>query len=531
MKKLPVIIGTLLVAAFMYTGCTKADFANAYADPSKISETQIGQIYTGALQSILGYVMPSYWRYFVIEQPWIAPFTQARGLVVAPGEYKVGNGASNDRWSAYYNFLAQYREFQHVYYSMTPQEQSDNKIYYITATIYMYNQTEEAVDLWGDIPWSQAGYVGQYGNDYLKSLAKFDSAPDIYKTMLDTLQIYADELSSIQVPQTVQLQFRNQDFINFGDLTAWMRYCNSLRLRLLTRVSGVSQFSQRYSDEVQQMLSNPSKYPLALTNDQNIQVNVLNNNGQINSDGWNQGIGSQGWNLDISSKAMIDFMNANNDPRRRVLFEPNVNGIYEGLDPFWNSKEQQDSINAGVISIYNRTTFDDNQYYPGVLITSAEVNFLLAEYQLRKNGISDPMAKTYYNNGITQSILFHFATQALSKNSSRGGVAAPVTQNEIDTYLQEGGVSWDSAVDVQDAMARIANQRWVNFNIVQNIQNWSEYRRTGLPILSFPVDNSSTQTQPPSRFPYSTSEISLNTANYQKVASEDNLNTKIFWAK
>lgn len=52
-------------------------------------------------------------------------------------------------------------------------------------------------------------------------------------------------------------------------------------------------------------------------------------------------------------------------------------------------------INNGKISIYNRTTFDDNQYYPGVLITASEVNSLLAEYCLKTNGHSDPNAKNY----------------------------------------------------------------------------------------------------------------------------------------
>lgn len=529
MKKLSIyIIGSLLIIA-AFTGCKKSEFANDYQDPSKVNKVQIGQMYTGAMQSILGYVMPSYWRYFVIEQPWIAPFTQSIAKLQGTGMYKVGNGAANDRWSSYYNFLAQYREFQNVYRALSPQDQQNNRIYYITATIFMYDQTEKMVDLYGDIPWSQAGYVGQYGNDYLKSLAKFDSAPVIYATMLDTLKIFADELSSITVPTSVQLTFQNQDFINLGKVDLWQRYCNSLRLRMLTRASGVSQFQQRYQSEVQAILANPQKYPLTLTNDKNIQVNVINTAGAINSDGWNQGIGSSGWNLDIASKSMIDFMNSNNDPRRRVLFEPNVNGIYQGLDISLNNTAQNDSINNGKISIYNRTTFDDNQYYPGVLITASEVNFLLAEYYLKTNGHSDVNAKNYYNAGIQESIRFHFKMQQLSQNNSRGGTAAPLVQSEIDNYLTQSNVDWDNAADNQAALSLIAYQKWIHFNIVQNIQNWSEYRRLHLPQFTFPVDNSSTQKQPPLRFPYSTSEITQNAENYKQVAAKDNLNTRIFW--
>lgn len=529
MKKLLITGISLLLMLNVFTGCKKSEFANDYQDPSKVNEAQIGQMYTGALQSILGYVMPNYYRYFVIEQPWIAPFTKSIGKIQSTGMYKVGAGAANDRWSAYYNFLAQYREFQKIYRTLSSKEQQDNRIYYITATIFMYDQTEKAVDLWGDIPWSEAGYVGEYGNDYLKALAKFDAAPEIYGTMLDTLKVFADELSTITVPTSVQLTFQNQDFINLGDLDLWKRYCNSLRLRMLTRVSGVDQFQQRYQDEVQAIISNPQKYPIVLTNEDNIQVDVINHSGAINSDGWNQGIGSDGWNLDIASKDMIDYMNANDDPRRRVLFEPTVDSVYAGLDNFWTTQQQNNMINDGKISIYNRTTFDDNQYYPGVLVTASEVNFILAEYYLRTNGYNDANAQKYYNDGIAESIKFHFDMQKLSQNNSRGGTADALKPSEITAYLNENDVKWENASSNQDALSKIAHQKWIHFNIVQNIQNWSEYRRLNLPQFTFPVDNSSTQTQPPVRFPYSTSEITLNAENYKQVAAKDNLDTKIFW--
>lgn len=530
-KSISIVISIMLVIA-MLAGCKKSQFANDYKDPSKINETQIGQQYTGTLQEIIDYVMPGYNRYFIVEQPWIAPFTQAIGKVYATGMYKVGTDASLDRWSAYYNFLAQYREFQRVYNGLSSTEKKEDSIYYITATIFLYDQTEKMVDLYGAIPFTQAGYVGQYGNDYLKSLAKFESGESIYTTMLDSLKYFANQLASITVPTSVQLVFRNQDFINLGNVELWRRYCNSLRLRMLTRVSEVPAFQQRYQSEIQAILADTSKYPLVLTNGNNIQVNVFNASGAFDNketEGWNQGIGSTGWNLDIASKSMIDFMNANNDPRRRVLFQTNSSGVYQGLNDSWTTLQQTDSINSGAVSVYNRTTFDDNLYYPGVLITAAEVNFDLAEYYLRKDGYTSPLAKSYYDTGIAESINFHFAMQALSQNSSRGGIAAPLAQTDITNYLKEEGINWDNAASDSDALKLIACQRWIHFNIVQNIQNWSDYRRLGIPVLTFPDDNSSTQPRPPVRFPYPPSEAALNTANYNQVKSQDNLNTKIFW--
>lgn len=532
MKKTILLIINIMLVVAILSSCKKSEFADFYKDPSKINTTQIGQQYTGALQEFLHWIMPGYTKYFTVEQPWIAPFTQSIGKVNGTGMYKVGTDASGDLWNGYYDFLAQYREFQRVYDNLSAAEKKADSIYYITATIFMYGQTEKMVDLYGAIPWSQAGYVGQYGNDYLKALAKFDSGPDIYTTMLDSLKYFANQLSTISVPTNVEETFRNQDFINFGDIGLWQRYCNSLRLRMLLRVSEVPAFQQRYNSDIPAILDNPSQYPVVLTNDSDIQIKVVSYTGAFankESEGWNQGIGSTGWNLDITSKAMVDFMNANNDPRRRVLFQPDSSGGYKGLDASWTTQQQNDSINSGVISVYNRTTFDDNLYYPGVMITASEVDFILAEYYLRHDGYKSAEAKYYYNNGIEQSINFHFAMQKLSQNSSRGGFAAPVTQAEINNYLLEPGVNWDNATSDSDALKLIAYQRWIHFNIVQNIQNWSGYRRLGLPLLNFPTDNSSTQTMPPLRFPYPSDEAILNSANYSQVKSQDNLNTKIFW--
>src|SRR5699024_11176522 len=114
-------------------------------------------------------------------------------------------------------------------------------------------------------------------------------------------------------------------------------------------------------------------------------------------------------------------------------------------------------------SIYNRTTFDDNLNYPGVLITASEVNFILAEFYLNKNGYNDEKAQEYYEAGIEESINFHFKMQTLSDNASRGGTADPVQSNEITDYLEESGVKWGNATNNQEALSLIAHQKWVHF--------------------------------------------------------------------
>ena len=71
-----------------------------------------------------------------------------------------------DLWFNYYNTLAQYRELQKVYNSKTAAEQADHKFFMTIATIYLYDQTQSMVDLYGAIPFTEAGMVSNKDGDY-----------------------------------------------------------------------------------------------------------------------------------------------------------------------------------------------------------------------------------------------------------------------------------------------------------------------------------------------------------------------------
>src|SRR5690606_515161 len=109
-------------------------------------------------------------------------------------------------------------------------------------------------------------------------------------------------------------------------------------------------------------------------NDENIMIRVRDLvNGGINSSGFQSGL--EDWNGNIAGKAMIDHMKENADPRLRAIFEPgeNANGQYNGLGTLLNAGDQTNAINSGTLSIYNRSTITRNHYFPGILITAAEV--------------------------------------------------------------------------------------------------------------------------------------------------------------
>lgn len=523
MKK---IILVLISALMVLASCEKTEFEKSYADPSKISVTMVEKQFTGFLQSNLGYVMPDYWNYFVVHRITSNRWTQSVGWVNATAQYVPGSGAVNDRWGNYYNFLAQYREFENVFKELPEAEKTLKRIYVIAATIYLYDHTQKVVDLHGDIPFSEAGKMSENGGDYKISLPKYDNADAIYTKMLDDLKAFSDELNSINVSAGILTGFKTADFVNKGDLAKWKKYCNSLRLRLLTRVSGASAFQARATSEITAILGNPTNYPILAANSENIQINVHDLTSPIHSKNFRTGL--EDWDGNFAGKVMIDYMNTNTDPRLRVMFQPGTDaaGAYFGIDPMMNSSAQNAFILTNKVSRYNWSTLSRNQFFPGILINTPEVNFLVAEAYLNAN--NDAKAKEAYEAGIANSVKYYYLLRSVSNNNESGTVI-PATDAEIADYIAKDQVSWGKATTKDAKLKLIATQKWIHFSVVQPLENWSEVRRLDYPAFSFEVDQSDAQKQPPYRWQYPDSEKTYNKDNYATVSAKDKITNKIFW--
>lgn len=519
MKKIFLFMLLVLVGA---SSCTKKQFADNYADPKTVANTTIEKQFSGFLASDLDYVMYKYWNYFVVLQNTAIPWSQGAGVINSLGRYVPGAAAVSDRWGSYYGFLAQYKELLNVYNKSSDEDKASKKIYIIAATIHFYDQTQKVVDLHGDIPWSEAGLLSTNVGVVASSYAKYDAAEAIYTKMLDDLKGYADELNSITLSAPVATTFHSQDFINYGDLTKWKKYCNSLRIRLLMRTSGVGEFKTRGDSEISAILASPSSYPIASTVDDRIAINVYSVNSGVNN-GTGTGTAADfytgliGWGGgDVPSKQMIDFMKSGSDPRLALMFQPGANAgsNYAGLDPTLSSNTQDDLVQGGTLSRYNFQNISQNINIPGMLMNGAETNFFIAEYYL--NSGNDGAAKTAYENGIRASIDYYaFLGDTTISTASK------------NTYLAATDVSWSGSND--NKLNLIATQKWINYSVLQPLDNWAEVRRLKLPVLTFLPDNSNPQTLPPNRWQYPTNEQTYNAENYNAVKEKDKITTKIFW--
>lgn len=518
MRKLLYI--SLATAAIFLGSCSDSDFENAYRDPSTVTTTTVPKQFAGFMKINFEDVIPSYWNYFTVIRTTSLSYTQAHAVINGTGRYVPGP-AVNDRWVRYYKFIAQYRELEKVMASLSPADQTANRIYMITSTIYLYDHTSKMIDNFGDIPFSEAGKISLTGGDYDAALAKYDNQTELYIKMLDELKGFSAELNTITLAAGIETTFKNQDLINKGDLVMWKNYCNSLRLKLLNRVSAVPTFSARANSEIAAIIAEGK---IVDENSENIAFRVYNQDTDLDTSGFFDALESG--NNNVAPKPMIDHMNTNNDPRKPWLFEKGASATdYVGLDPMLASGAQDQLISTTQVAIYNRSVISKNKWLPGTLINAAEVNLLLAEYYSR-NG-NGTVAKNYFEKAIKQSVEYYVRLGDKADVLTWKPTTEP-TAAEVNAYIAK--INFAGATTAADQLKLIAFQKYIHYNIMQADESWAEQRRLKLPALNFMEDETSTiRKTPPTRWTYPNSERVYNTTNYNTVKDKDNLSTKIFW--
>ncbi len=515
----------LSVATIIYTtSCQKSAFDEYYRDPSKVAEATVERQFSGMIYNYRQLIVPDYGNIFVVMRPTVFRYLHIAGWINETNQLVPGGAAVSDRWARYYEGLAQFKELENIYNKSVPVEQEEKRIFYLAAKVLFYDQTQQTVDLYGDIPWSQAGLLSTNNSDYQVSYPAYDRAQDIYATMLDDLKGISDELRTITLSGPIADRFTTQDVINSGNVKLWEKYCNSLRVRMLMRVSASSDFSSRAAQELAEIINNPATYPLIMTNAENAQLEIYSNDdNSIQTKGIQGAFEAGTWYANLASKRMIDHMVQNEDPRLPFIFEPGTeaDGAFIGLDQSLTSSQQTALAGGGTIAIFNRSTVSRNHYFMGVLFSASEMNLLLAEYY-QANG-NPTAAKTAFVNAVNASVDLYRDIRAASNNNTVPAAPDP-TETQKNTYL--ANLDWDGA---SNKIQLIATQKWIHFGIIQTAQAWSEIRRLDYPTFEFRLQNSDIQKTVPVKFNLPSSEATYNSENYNAVRDQDNVDTKLFW--
>ena len=480
MKSIKILTSVLVFGSLLITSCDK-DFEELNTNPNEPTTVPSGLLLADVVRNTGNYLystffggdMGSCW-----SQQW------AKVNYEDEERYKVRGGVIEDYcWKGLYeDVIADARSMEKIAQS----EGNDiNRGIAIVMQAYGYSILTE---IFGDVPFSEAcqGEEGIISPIY-------DKQEDIYTgifAMLDSANLLLSSSEGTITPTA--------DLVYGGDHKKWQKFANSLKFRLLMRISHKVDVKAQLQDIVSNRAIFESnnddaglRYLAAYPNANPIYESVV--------------YGTR-YEYKVNS-VMIDMLTDLNDPRLPVYAQKNSDGVYRGK-PAGIQEVPNDEYNYDNVSAIGEKYLDPE--FPGFMMTYSELMFLMAE-AAHKSFISGN-AESYYNAGIAASFEF---------NGVSDGYA---------DYIAQSSVAYTPASGLQ----KIAEQNWMAL-YCQGIESWTEWRRTKFPKLEPAIDAvSAANGEIPSRYTYPGIEQSVNAGNYQAAKTAmggDELSTKFWWLK
>ncbi|GAA3999615.1 SusD/RagB family nutrient-binding outer membrane lipoprotein [Hymenobacter fastidiosus] len=349
------------------------------------------------------------------------------------------------------------------------------------------------VDTYGDVPYTEA-------LDFSKPQPKYDDDAAIYADIITRLNAAIGQMDATAAGYATGAS--SADLINNGNMALWVKFANSLKLRLALTIADVDGAKAK-------TMAEETAGKTLTANADNIDLTFLTfpNSNPIFED-----LIRSGRKDFVASATLVDKMNSLTDPRRDDFFKPLV-GTGTATVPAVFKGGVNGNANA-YASFSAPGTKLEVQGAPAVLMSYAQVKFMLADATSRGFNMGGTLtAEDHYNAGVTASIL------------EWGGTAAEAT-----AYLAQPGVKFTNAASGATNKEKIGVQEWIAlYN--QPVDAYREWRRLDSPKLT---KANLARTEIPLRLTYPIIEQNLNTGSYGAAASAiggDNVGTKIFWDK
>ncbi|WP_205508981.1 SusD/RagB family nutrient-binding outer membrane lipoprotein [Longitalea arenae] len=389
---------------------------------------------------------------------------------------------------------------------------------YAEARIWRVYCFSRLTDLYGDIPYSQAGL----GYDSSVYKPAYDPQQAIYANMLAELEAAAQSLDPAKPT------FGAADLIYGGATDKWKKFAYSLMLRLGMRMTKADANAAR--TWVTKAIAGG-----VITADADIaKMSYLSAGQDINKNPlalnlWNSDYIAQNGNTNTEGgkyqDVFITYLKNTNDPRLPVISVVWNNGVpdtsvalQKGMPATLTNAKPANFVsfsepNPKTILLLNS---------PRLVFTAAESYFLMAEAALRG-----------WYNGATASALYQNGIQAaLRQWAIIGGSAGTIPAAAINNYVAANPLNTAGTFD--DQMKQIYTQFWVSiFPDAQEV--FASFRRTGYPALA-PNNYAGNATGGKffRRMLYPLTEQTLNTESYAEAISrqgENDLLTRVWWDK
>ena len=325
---------------------------------------------------------------------------------------------------------------------------------------------------------------------------EYDSQEAVYTKMFEELDEAIEILGrNTTLPAEAWSRY---DGVYYGNIAQWLKYANSLKLRMAMRLSYVK------SDVARAKAAEAIAGGVIEANADNAAMHAAENRTTLIYNDW----GDHRVGADI-----LCYMNGYKDPRMEKMFLANDVGDYVGI----RIGIDVTSKSQAVSKYSNMIVASDTPY---LWFNAAEATFLRAEYELRWG--SEETARSLYEAAVRLSFEERGASGADAYLAQTDVKPAPYTDpvgNYSAMAQSDIGIPWvDGAENFERNLERIIVQKWIAI-FPLGVEAWSEHRRTGYPkLLPVPTDKSGGTVdvaQGARRLPYPVEEYQQNNANLQ----------------
>lgn len=437
----------------------------------------------------------------------------------------------NDLWESFYS-----TSLKDLYAIRDKAEAAGNANQQAIAEIMIAWNYQVMTDLWGSIPYTEAvqGLAENSENRIINPA--YDPQEEIYAGLLSTLESAANRIDVNSSP------YGSEDLIYGGDMMKWKKFANSLRLRILMRMSEVDPGTA--SSGISEIISSGAPIMTSHADNAKVEYMAYPNNNPVNEFARTR-VDHKVSSTTLSWLAQLD------DPRMRVYAVPMQNQNPETVvteiytdDRGYNYQGVRNGSEDNSIELPNASTM--GHYFmapssPGRIMTYNEVLFIRAEAAAR--GWTGENAQTLYQDAIRASMnLYTQGRLDAVLSGFAGGVAfnhqgfttaeypSGITEEEINNYLSQPEVQWNAGAGWSESnKQKLAVQKWLSL-YSQGLETWFEWRRLGYPELE--PGPEAVLDAVPKRLSYPATEQSLNNSNRLDAVErqgEDNLLTRVWW--
>jgi hypothetical protein len=392
------------------------------------------------------------------------------------------------------------------------------------AKVWKVQAYHRQTDYWGPIIYSK------YGNG--ETTVPYDNQEAIYKSFFATL----DEATTA-LKATGTVSFGSNDLIYSGNAAQWLKFANSLRLRLALRVKYVdpglakTQAEKAVADGV-------------------ITANADNAFIKTNPNTLNPFTTITDWGEFRMSALMESVLKGYGDPRLAVYFNPAVDGDsdgdgnpYEGLRNGQLKVDKTPKLNSAhsdMNTTYLPLGAKGGKNPPHKVMSASEIAFLRAEGALEGWNMGGT-AQKFYEDGISLSMTETTTATAAQITAYTNSAATPVSPVAGVNPSTNIPIKFDAAGSKERQLEQIITQKWIGL-FPDGWEAFAEVRRTGYPKL-IPIiasDNPDLKTNDIfRRMTFVTSEYSNNKAATDAAAALAELtgkggnknSTRVWWDK